>query len=91
MQHNCYAMKPVRLTSHAKLQCIERGVSMDEIESTIRAGQWVPAKRGRRMYRRNFPFDATWSGKHYAVKQVAPVVKEEKGEFVVITVYSYYF
>lgn len=43
------------------------------------------------MYRYNFPFGSTWQDKYYAVKQVAPVVKEEHGEVVVITVYTFYF
>ena len=84
-------MNPIRFTSHAKLQCVECGVSENEVILSIRSGKWEAAKYGRKMYRRNFPFNAMWSGKHYAVKQAAPVVKEEQSEIVVITVYSYYF
>ena len=43
------------------------------------------------MCRFNFPFDSNWQGKHYAIKQVAPVIKEEAQEIVVITVYTFYF
>ena len=32
-----------------------------------------------------------WQDKFYAIKQVAPVVKEEANEIVVITVYTFYF
>ena len=43
------------------------------------------------MCRHNFTFNRTWQGKHCAIKQVAPVVKEEANETVVITVYTFYF
>jgi hypothetical protein len=31
------------------------------------------------------------AGKYYAIKQVAPVIKEEANEVIVITVYAFYF
>jgi hypothetical protein len=31
------------------------------------------------------------AGKLYRIKQVAPVIKEETNEIVVITVYTFYF
>jgi hypothetical protein len=43
------------------------------------------------MCRFNFEFDAYWSGTRYAVKQVAPVIRERENEIVVITVYTFYF
>ncbi len=43
------------------------------------------------MYRYNFSFDSLWQNRHYAIKQVCPVVIEENDEIVVITVYTYYF
>jgi hypothetical protein len=43
------------------------------------------------MFRKNFAFDSQWRGKHYAVKQVAPVVAEEADRLVVVTVFVYYF
>jgi hypothetical protein len=39
----------------------------------------------------NFAFGQTWQGRSYAIKQVAPVIKEEATEIVVITVYTFYF
>jgi hypothetical protein len=36
-------------------------------------------------------FNRKWQGKHYAIKQVAPVIKEELDEIIVITVYTFYF
>ena len=32
-----------------------------------------------------------WNGRRYAIKQVAPVIKEETNEIVVITVSTFYF
>lgn len=50
-----------------------------------------PAKQGRWLYRLNLPHGAGWQGRTYAAKQVAPVVVETDDEFVVITVYTFYF
>jgi hypothetical protein len=43
------------------------------------------------MCRYNFAFKHKWQGKHYAIKQVAPIIKDEADEIVVITVYTFYF
>ena len=43
------------------------------------------------MCRYNFVFDRKWQGKHYPIKQVAPVIKDEADETIVITVYTFYF
>lgn len=84
-------MKPVRLTNHARLQCGERGASEPEVVRAVREGMQEPAKAGRVMCRYNFPFRGLWQGNRYSVKQVAPVIKEESDEIVVITVYTFYF
>jgi hypothetical protein len=41
--------------------------------------------------RKDFVFEAVWSGRHYATKQVRPIFVEEPNEIVVVTVYVYYF
>lgn len=84
-------MKPIRLTRHALEQCVERGATQQEVIEAIRNGSREPAKLGRELCRENFQFDADWNGQHRAVKQVAPVMKEEANEIVVITVYTFYF
>lgn len=84
-------MKRVRLTRHAREQCVERGASEDEVRHAVERGSREPAKQGRELCRFNFPFGAKWHGKHYAIKQVAPVIKEKANEIVVITVYTFYF
>ncbi len=83
--------RPIRLTGHARDQAAERGATETEIVEAIRKGAREPAKRGRELCRYNFPFDGSWQGRHYAIKQVAPVIKEETDETVVITVYTFYF
>ena len=49
------------------------------------------AKQGRRAFRKNFSFNASWKGRYYDVKQVVPIVAEEPDAWVVITVYVFYF
>jgi len=84
-------MKPIRLTKHAREQARERGAIEAEVKEAVAKGSREPAKRGRELCRYNFSFGATWHGEPYAIKQVAPVIKEEDNETVVITVYTFYF
>ncbi len=84
-------MKSIRLTAHAREQCVERGATEAEVREAIMHGVSEPAKRGRIMYRLNFPYRAEWQGNPYAVKQVAPVVIETENEIIVVTVYTFYF
>ncbi|MGA2029818.1 MAG: DUF4258 domain-containing protein [Verrucomicrobiota bacterium] len=84
-------MKPIRLTKHAREQCVERGAAEFEVVEAIRSGAREPAKNAREFCRYNFPFGKKWQDKFYAIKQVAPVIKDEANEIVVITVYTFYF
>lgn len=84
-------MKNIRLTKHALEQCNERGATEAEARQAINDGTREPAKYGREMCRFNFEFNDFWQGNFYAIKQVAPVIKEEAEEVVVITVYTFYF
>jgi len=38
-----------------------------------------------------FPFQAIWNGRRYAVKRVRPIFVELELEILVITVYTYYY
>ena len=78
-------------SQHVMDQMVDRGTSEEEIKLTIRDGEEVPAKKGRKSYRKNFNFESYWKGKYYSTKQVIPIVKEESDKIVVITVYVYYF
>jgi hypothetical protein len=84
-------MKPIRLTKHAQEQCVERGATEAEVRQAIERGTREPAKMGRELCRFNFPYDQNWQGNAYAIKQFAPVIKEESNEVIVITVYTFYF
>lgn len=84
-------MKSIRLTLHAREQCEERGAKESEVVEAIRSGTREPAKNNRWICRANFQFNSTWNGEFYPVKQVAPVIVEETGEIVVVTVYTFYF
>lgn len=84
-------MKRIRLSKHAQEQTLERGATQAEVQEAVRKGSREPATRGREMCRYNFVFNRKWQGKHYPIKQVAPVIKEEANETVVITVYTFYF
>lgn len=84
-------MKRIRLTRHAREQCEARGASEAEVLEAVEKGTREPAKLGRTLCGYNFQFGRSWQGHQYAVKQVAPVIKEEADEIVVITVYTFYF
>ena len=83
--------KPIEFSPHAREKMLDRGTSESEVKAAIRTGNPEPARRGRLMFRKNFAFNRPWRGKHYAVKQVAPVVAEEADRLVVVTVFVYYF
>jgi hypothetical protein len=84
-------MKEIVFSNHALRQIAERGASREEVNQAIRTGRVEPARHGRTIYRLNVEFDAIWAGKHYRIKQVAPVVAEEEERIVVVTVYTFFF
>ncbi|MFQ5963625.1 MAG: DUF4258 domain-containing protein [Candidatus Scalinduaceae bacterium] len=81
----------IEISSHAKEQMFERGVSENEVRVAIRQGEEEPARKGRFMYKKNFSFKRTWRGKKYNIKQVVPLVAKESDKLIVVTVYAYYF
>jgi len=83
--------KPIELSNHAREKILDRGASEDEVKTAISMSNPEPARKGRLMFRKNFAFNNHWRGKHYAVKQVAPVVAEQADRLIVVTVYVYYF
>ena len=83
--------KQIFFSNHSKMKMIDRGTNEEEVIKSIYEGSLEPARKGRKLYRKNFLFNNTWRGKKYSVKQVAPVVAEEKNGLLVITVYVYYF
>lgn len=81
----------IAISDHARQQMEERGARRAEVLAAIREGEAEPARNNRAMYRRNFQFDGEWRGRRYRIKQVAPIVAEEPGRLVVVTVYVFYF
>jgi len=84
-------LTPIQLSNHALRYLSKRGFTVAEVEEAIRTRPWTQAELGRLECRKEFPYGKEWNGQVYAVKQVRPVVVEEAGEIVVITVYTYYF
>jgi len=83
-------MKNIIFSDHSLIQCEERGVTKEEVIHAINEGSKEQAKMNRWMYKMNFQFNSYWGGKFYAIKQVAPVVKEND-DIIVVTVYSFFF
>jgi hypothetical protein len=84
-------VKRIVFTAHALQRMKARGTNEEDVREAIRIGEKEQAKSGRFLYRLNLEFKRSWDGQYYGVQQVAPVVKEEKDEIVVITVYTFYF
>ena len=84
-------MKSIVFSTHALEQMADRGASQSEVEIAINEGEEVPAKQGRRAFRKNFPYNSTWKGRYYEFRQVVPIVAEEPDIRVVITVYDILF
>lgn len=82
--------KPIMFSQHAIDNLKDRGALKEEVELAIRAGECLPAKKGRISFRKNFSYNAMWKGKFYQVKQVMPIVAEELDKFVVVTVYVFF-
>ena len=76
---------------HALEHMPSRGTTRDEVEETVRSGERLAAKRGRRACRKNFPYRSEWKGRYYETKQVMPVVAIEGDTTIVVTVYVFYF
>ena len=79
------------ISNHAREQMLERGAREEEVIFAIEKGEFEPARRNRRLFRKNFQFNSIWRGRQYRIKQVAPLVADEGDKIVVVTVYVFYF
>lgn len=70
---------------------VERGVEEQEVMEAIKSGEELPAKKGRKKFRKNFAYNREWGGRLYKTKQVVPVTAEEPNGMIVVTVLSFYF
>lgn len=84
-------LKRLHMTKHAQVRADARGTTEAEVVHAVEHGQRSPAKAGRQQYQCDFAYGSEWNGKWYATKRVVPVVVEEQGVFVVVTVHTYYF
>lgn len=83
--------KRIIFSRHAMDQMCDRGADKGEVIQTILEGEKQAAKKGRLSFRKNFPFEKIWKGRHYKFKQVMPIIVEEESHFVVVTVFVFYF
>lgn len=83
-------MKKICFSRHALEQMADRGTNQTEVEVAIREGEEAPAKKGRKSFRKNFAFEDNWKGHYYDLKQVVPILAEERDRWVVVTVYVFY-
>lgn len=82
----------VQLHPHARERMQERGASEAEVVTTVLQGERFEAKHGRQGFRRNFPYNCIWMGRHYSNKQIqAYAVEEPSGAWLAITVIVRYF
>ena len=84
-------MPSIHISKHAREQMAERGIEEGEVIEAIQSGEELPAKWGRKKFRKNFGYGKEWGGKVYRTKQVVPVTVEEKSGIIVVTVLSFYF
>ena len=70
---------------------IERGADGLEVIATVEKGETFPGKYGRTGFRRNFPFNGSWHGKHYDTKQIEAYAVKEDEDWLVITVIVRFF
>ena len=81
----------IRFHPHARERMEERGATENEAAATVECGEQFPAKFRRTGFRRNFPFNAEWRGKHYVTKQVEVYAVQEGEDWLVITIITRYF
>jgi hypothetical protein len=85
-------MKPIRLSEHAQVRCIERGGSEAEVKEAVSRGPRVPARRGK--WKARWRFESTCrsplDGMLYNEKMIEVVYADEPDEIVVVTVKVYY-
>ena len=81
----------IRFHSHAIERMEERGATSEEVVSTVEQGESFPVKFGRTGFRRNFPFDNDYRGKHYGTKQVEAYAVKEDQDWLIITVIVRFF
>jgi hypothetical protein len=80
-----------KIHPHALGRMLERGATEDEVQATVGKGEQFLAKFGRTGFRRNFPFDTDWLGRHYQTKQIETYAVQENDDWLVISIVTRYF
>lgn len=78
-------------SQHALDQLADRGATQQEVVQTIQDGEVQIVKKGRLSFKKNFSFENIWKGRYYSFKQVMPIAAREEQQYVVITVYTFFF
>ncbi len=81
----------VQIHPHAAQRIRERGATVGRVRETVASGTQSPAKFGRTMFRRVFPYGKTWHGKRYARQQIEAFATTIPGGWLVVTVIVKYF
>jgi hypothetical protein len=61
-----------------------------EVVATVCEGETFAAKFGRTGFRRNFPYNAQWRGRHYATKQIEAIAVPESGWLVIAVLVKFF-
>jgi hypothetical protein len=81
----------VKLHPHARERLVERGATEQEVVEAVQSGESYPVKFGRVGFRRNFPYNSSWRGKRFSVKQVEAIAVRQGSDWLVLTVLVKFF
>jgi hypothetical protein len=60
----------IEIHPHARQRMRERGATVAHVREAVMKGTPSPAKYGRSIFTRTFPFGKTWNGKRYARQKI---------------------
>jgi len=84
-------LAPADFHPHLKARMLQRGVTEEEVEHTLRNGwQADDAKLGTDGKVFVFPYNAQWESKYFAEKEVTVYYKFIRGKFMLLTVKARY-
>ena len=80
------------LSRHANDRLAQRGATAEEVTTTVREGEWQPAKRGKLHAAKRYDFGGASpvNGLVYGYKTVDAVFADEPQRIFVLTVKVYY-
>jgi len=81
----------VRFHPHALERLSERGATEGDVGATVESGEQFAARFGRTRFRKSFPYDSTWQGRFYAMKEIEAIAVQQGEDWLVITVLTRYY